>query len=184
MTNYVHSPFRDFESYLRVLGGLNGDDFQLILKQDKSKFITYKFTPGVHTFRDLSEVHSRGFKKEIGIRGRIRPKHTHDRSDSINIEKDNAPLITKLDVHSDIHVLRCDKKSFFKTKLGFKAYWLYTNYSREYHSEKKRILGIIHEIYLKGVRIDGSVLNGVRQPILYSFVLHKPPGYKIFCEPE
>ena len=32
--------------------------------------------------------------------------------------------------------------------------------------------------------IDGSVVNGVRQPILYSFVLDKPSGYKVFSEPE
>ena len=32
--------------------------------------------------------------------------------------------------------------------------------------------------------IDGSVVNGLRQPILYSFVLDKLPGYKVFCEPE
>ena len=32
--------------------------------------------------------------------------------------------------------------------------------------------------------IDGSVLNGVRQPILFIFVLDKPPGYKVFCKPE
>ena len=32
--------------------------------------------------------------------------------------------------------------------------------------------------------IDGSVVNGVRQPILYSFVLDKPAGYKVLCEPE
>ena len=32
--------------------------------------------------------------------------------------------------------------------------------------------------------IDGSVVNGDRQPILYSFVLDKPSGYKVFCEPE
>ena len=32
--------------------------------------------------------------------------------------------------------------------------------------------------------IDGSVLNGVRQPFLYSFVLDKLPGYKVFCDPE
>ena len=42
LRNYVHSPFRDFESYLRTLTGLNGDDFQVILKQYKSKFITYQ----------------------------------------------------------------------------------------------------------------------------------------------
>ena len=32
--------------------------------------------------------------------------------------------------------------------------------------------------------IDGSVVNGLRQPILYSFVLDKEPGYKVFCEPD
>ena len=32
--------------------------------------------------------------------------------------------------------------------------------------------------------IDGSVVNGNRQPIFYSFVLDKPSGYKIFREPE
>ena len=32
--------------------------------------------------------------------------------------------------------------------------------------------------------IDGSVVNGVRQLILYSFVLDKKPGYKVFSEPE
>ena len=32
--------------------------------------------------------------------------------------------------------------------------------------------------------IDGSVVNGIREPILFSFVLDKPSGYKVFCEPE
>ena len=32
--------------------------------------------------------------------------------------------------------------------------------------------------------IDGSVVNGIRQPILYSFVLDTPSGHKVFCEPE
>ena len=32
--------------------------------------------------------------------------------------------------------------------------------------------------------IDGIVLNGIRQPILFSLVLEKKPGYKVFCEPE
>ena len=32
--------------------------------------------------------------------------------------------------------------------------------------------------------IDGSVVNGSRQPILYSFVLDKPAGYKVFSQPE
>ena len=32
--------------------------------------------------------------------------------------------------------------------------------------------------------IDGSIQDGVRQPILFSFVLDKLSGYKVFCEPE
>ena len=31
---------------------------------------------------------------------------------------------------------------------------------------------------------DGSVVNGSRQPILFTFVLDKPPRYKVSCEPE
>ena len=40
------------------------------------------------------------------------------------------------------------------------------------------------KIYFKWDVIDGSVLNGVKQSIIYSFVLDEPPGYKVFCEPE
>ena len=32
--------------------------------------------------------------------------------------------------------------------------------------------------------IDGSVVNGLRQPVLYSFILDKKTGYKIFYEQE
>ena len=40
------------------------------------------------------------------------------------------------------------------------------------------------KIHLKAECIDGTVVNGVKKPKLYSFVLNKPPGYKIFCSPE
>ena len=32
--------------------------------------------------------------------------------------------------------------------------------------------------------IDGSIVGGLRHPILFSSNLDKPSGYKIFCEPE
>ena len=40
------------------------------------------------------------------------------------------------------------------------------------------------KIHLKCDAIDGSIQDGVRQPILFSFVLDKPAGYKVFSEPE
>ena len=41
-----------------------------------------------------------------------------------------------------------------------------------------------NKLYLKYYVIDGSFVNCIRQPILYSFVLDKKPGYKVFYEPE
>ena len=49
---------------------------------------------------------------------------------------------------------------------------------------KNRILSKIKNIHLKRDGIDDSVLSGVRQPLLFSSVLDKPSGYKVFCEPE
>ena len=45
-------------------------------------------------------------------------------------------------------------------------------------------LSSTNKIHLKYDVIDGSVVNGLRQPILFGFVLDKPAGYKVFCEPE
>ena len=40
------------------------------------------------------------------------------------------------------------------------------------------------KIHLKCDVIDGIVVNEIREPILFSFVINKPSGYKVFCEPE
>ena len=41
----------------------------------------------------------------------------------------------------------------------------------------------IDRIHFKCDRINGSIVNGVRQPFLYSFGLDKSPGHKIDKEP-
>ena len=53
---YARSPFRDFESYLRTVVGLEEDDIQLILKQYNEKFITYELDPGNYTIEDLQKA--------------------------------------------------------------------------------------------------------------------------------
>ena len=53
-----------------------------------------------------------------------------------------------------------------------------------YTSDKFLQLSTIDEIHWKCDVIDGSVVNGLRQPTLFSFVLDKPSGYEVFCEPE
>ena len=48
----------------------------------------------------------------------------------------------------------------------------------------ERNLSTKDKVHLKCIIIDGIVINGFRQPILYSLVLDKPPGYKVFSEHE
>ena len=84
-------------------------------------------------------------------------------------------------VNSGIIAIRFDGISFFSTILGFTAGWDYKHYN-QYLSQKIVSLSSTNKIHLKCDAIDGSVFNGIRQPILYSFVLDKPSGYKVFCE--
>ena len=87
--------------------------------------------------------------------------------------------------------LRFDERSFYQTLLGFTPYLDYkpTNSNNidipgVYISDKILNLSTINKLHLKCNCIDGSIQDGVRQPILFSFVLDKPSGYKVFSEPE
>ena len=87
--------------------------------------------------------------------------------------------------------LSFDGKSFFNTSLGFVLYWdnkttnaFHVDSPGIYNNEKITKLSTIYKVHLKCDCIDGSLVNSLRQPILYSFVLDKPRGYKVFCESE
>ena len=79
--------------------------------------------------------------------------------------------------------MRLDKKSFFHTLLGHDPFFDY-KVPGVFTSDKILNLNITNKIHLKCDYVDDSIQNGLRQPILYSFVLDKPSGYKIFSEPE
>ena len=82
---------------------------------------------------------------------------------------------TKLVVRSSIIAIRFDEKSVFSTILGFNPNWDYKHYI-EYFSRIIMNFSTINKIHLKCDVIDGSVVNGLRQPILFSFILDKPAG--------
>ena len=86
-------------------------------------------------------------------------------------------------VRSGIIAIRFDEKSIFSTILGFTPGWDYKHYN-QYLSQKIVNLSSTNKIHLKCDCIDGSVVNGIREPILFSFVLDKPSGYKVFYQPE
>ena len=176
---YAKSPFRDFESFLRMTGDLDEDDIQLILKQYNEKFVSYELGPGKYSIEDLQKaVYPLGDHK-----GTLQIKY-----DDLN--KKVKLILTRFGL--TFGTLRFDEKSFFNTLLSFDPYWdykptnaIHTDSPGVYTSDKIILtLDTINKIHLKCNCIDGSIQDGVRQPILFSFVLDKPAGYKVFCEPE
>ena len=53
-----------------------------------------------------------------------------------------------------------------------------------YKSERPINITRNDKIHPKCNVVDGSIVNGVREPILYSFALDKAPGHKIYKEPK
>ena len=51
-------------------------------------------------------------------------------------------------------------------------------------SDRPTNLTGIDKIHLKLDCIDGSIVNGIKEPILYSFALIAPPGHKLYKEPR
>ena len=169
---YTSSVFQDFESFLRTQIDLVEDDNKLVLDEYNSSFIIYELEPGIYSYKENSEALFYILQSEY-------PQSNSE----ILIRLDDVTRKTKLVVNSGIIAVRFDEKSFFSTILGFTAGWDYKHYN-QYLSQKIVNLSITNKIHLKCDAIDGSVADGVRQPILYSFVLDKPSGYKVFCEPE
>ena len=85
------------------------------------------------------------------------------------------------------------EKSFFYTILGFtrsRFYPLdeidgfYQLIAGSYKSDKPINITGIDKVHLKCDCINGSIVNGIRETILYSFALSSPPGHKIFKKPR
>ena len=56
--------------------------------------------------------------------------------------------------------------------------------SGSYKSDKPINITGIDNVHLKCDCVQGSIVNGVREPVLYSFALSSPPGHKIYKEPR
>ena len=85
------------------------------------------------------------------------------------------------------------EKPFFDTILNFtrsRSYPLddidgfYQSNAGSYKSDKPINITGNDKIHLKCDCIQGSIVNGIRETILYSFALSSPPGHKIYKEPR
>ena len=172
LANYVSSIFQDFESFHRTENELVDDDIRLISDEDNSSFITYKLEPCIYTFKDNSEALIKILQPEYELF-----------DNSVDNKVDDITMKTKLVVRPDNIAKIFDKKSIFSSILGFNPFWDY-EHNNEYISQKSVNLSTTNKKHLKCDVINGSIVNGLTQPKLFSSFLDKPAGNKVFCEPE
>ena len=146
----------------------------LDLKYIPTKRTGYTLNPGIYEIVDLNNT----------------LKYILPDNVKLTVSIDDIRLKSNLKINQ---TLIFTQKSFFYTILGFtqsRSYPLedidghYQLISGSYKSDKPINITGIDKIHLKCDCIRGSIVNGIREPILYSFALSSPPGHKIYKEPR
>ena len=129
----------------------------------ENDFIEIELTPGVCELVDINRI----------------IKHTLSDSDyefECNIEADTISMKSVLTTSNPI---------YFNSKLNALLGFTMEYYIQGTHiSEKPVMITTTDKVHLKCDCVDGSIVNGVREQILFSFNLSAPPGYKIIKEPN
>ena len=146
----------------------------LDLKYISTKRTGYSLDPGIYEVIDLNNT----------------LKHILPANVKISVTIDDIRLKSNLKINQ---TLIFTEKPFFYTILGFtqsRSYPLddidgfYQLIAGSYKSDKPINITGVDKIHLKCDCIQGSIINGIREPILYSFALSSPPGHKIYKEPR
>ena len=108
--------------------------------------------------------------------------------DEKRLEESKTKLLQQID-----QTLIFTEKSLFYTILGFtrsQSYPLddidgfYQLIAGSYKSDKPYNFNGIDKIQLKCDYLRGSIVNAIKEPILYLFALSSPPGHKKYKEPR
>ena len=143
-------------------------EYILDVKYIDTKAVGYTLPPGIYEISEINLMVKCWLPDEV----------------KIDITTDDIRLNSKLTLNK---LLRFIKKWFFYTNLGFtQSHSGPPGYIEgfvqikpdTYKSDKPINIFGIDKIQLKCDCIDGSILDGVRQPILNSFALSSPPGRK------
>ena len=146
----------------------------LDLKNFSTKRMGYSIEPNIYNIVDLNKT----------------LKHILPNNIKINVSINERKYKTDLKINQTLIFIN---KSFFYTILGFiqsHSYPLddiegfYQLIPGSYKSDKPVNITGIDKVRLKCNVVDGSIVNGVREPIVYSFALDQPPGHKIYKEPK
>ena len=144
--------------------------FEVIDLPIMNEKIEIKLQPGIYELSDLNTTIQQKLQyyqdhREYKINGL-----------SINIEADTISMKSVLTTSNPI---------YFNSKLNELLGFTDTNYIEGTHiSEKPVMITTTDKVHLKCDCVDGSIVNGIREQILFSFNLSAPPGYKIIKEPN
>ena len=167
--------YNDLEDFVYRMR-LNYDEITdiLDLKYIPTKRTGYSLNPGIYEVVDLNNT----------------LKHFLPNNVKVNITIDDIRLKSNLKTNQ---TLIFTERSFFYTILGFtqsRSYPLddidshYQIIAGSYKGDKPINITGTDKIHLKCDCIQGSIVNGIREPILYSFALSSPPGHKIYKKPR
>ena len=146
----------------------------LDLKYIATKRTGYSLDPGIYEVIDLNNTLKN-----------ILPDNV-----KVNVTVDDIRLKPNLKINQ---TLIFTEKFFFYRILGFTqstSYPLddidgfYQLIAGSYKSDRPINITGIDKLHLKCDCIQGSIVNGIREPILYLFALSSPPGHKIYKEPR
>ena len=172
LKNNKYNDFEDLDYRMR----LSYDEIMdiLDLKYISTKRMGFSIEPNIYNVVDLNKTLKNILPNNI----------------KIDITIDERKYKTDLQINQ---TLIFTNKSLFYTILGFTqshSYPLdvlegfYQLIPGSYQSERPINITGIDKVHLKCDCIDGSIMNGTREPILYSFSLDQPPGHKIYKEPK
>ena len=146
----------------------------LDLEYIPTKRIGYSLNPGIYEVIDLNNT----------------LKYILPDNVKVTITIDDIRLKSNLNINQ---TLIFTNKSFFYTILGFTQSHqgplndvggFYQILPGSYEGDRPINITGIDKVHLKCDCIQGSIVNGVRESILYSFALSSPPGHKIHKEPR
>ena len=145
--------------------------FEVIDLPIMNEKIEIKLQPGIYELTDLNTAIEQKLRYYNQANGEFKINGL-----SINIEADTISMKSVLTTSNPI---------YFNSKLNELLGFTDTNYIEGTHiSEKPVMITTTDKVHLKCDCVDGSIVNGIREQILFSFNLSAPPGYKIIKEPN
>ena len=158
---------KDFDQLKKTINQINQNikDKTIIIPEFgiENDFVEIELPPEVYELIDINRI----MKQKLS---------DSDFEFEFNIEADTISMKSVLTTSNPI---------YFNSKLNELLGFTNTHYIQGTHiSEKPVMITTTDKVHLKCDCVDGSIVNGIREQILFSFNLSAPPGYKIIKEPN